>query len=98
MPRALRLWTAFLVVAALSTSAVFPLEARRGAATPRPKASHKDVSRVLPSFWNSLTRLLGEVGRDIDPYGGCGNAPAAKPTHPAVDSGCSIDPYGSCKP
>ena len=99
MPRAPRLSTALLVVAALSTSAVFSLEARRGAATPRPRATTVSaIENFLPDLWKSLTRLWGDVVCSADPYGRCIASPVAKPIHPTIDSGCSIDPYGSCKP
>ena len=63
MPRAPRLLTSLLVVAALSTSAVFSLEARRGAATPRPRAtSLKATGSVLPDVWKTLTHVWAEVG------------------------------------
>jgi len=81
MPRASRLLSAFLVVAALSTSTVFSLEARRGTTTPRPTASSvKAPQSVLPDFWKTLTRLLREVG---------------KPPLPTPDNGCGLDPYGT---
>jgi len=98
MPRAPRLWTALLVVAALSTSAVFSLEARRGAATPRPRATTVSaIENFLPDLWKSLTRLWGGSGCSVDPYGGlCTNVPAAKPPLPTLENGCGIDPYGSC--
>jgi hypothetical protein len=96
MPRAPRLLSALLVVAALSTSAVFSLEARHGAATPRPKASSvKAPQSVLPDFWKTLTHLWAEVGCSVDPYGGCIKASVSNPPHPTVDVGCTIDPYGS---
>jgi aminoglycoside phosphotransferase (APT) family kinase protein len=82
MPRAPRLLSTLLVVAALSTSAVFSLEARHGATTPRPRASSVKVTgSVLPDFWKTLTRLWGEIG---------------KPPLPTLDNGCGLDPYGTC--
>ena len=84
MPRAPRLLSAFLLVAALSTPAV-SAKATHAKATPRPRAAVPATAR-LSELWVALTHLWGEVG----------STAGTKPPLPTADNGCSIDPYGSC--
>ena len=94
MPRAPRLLSAFLIVAALSTPAVIAKETH-AKATPRPRATSGTAS--FSGIWVTLTHLWGMSGCGIDPNGnGCGGTAVVKPPLPTADSGCSIDPYGAC--
>jgi len=99
MPRAPQLLIALLVAATLASTAAFPLEVRHQAAVSQRQRSRTPTlgaSGFLPSLWNSLTRLWGEVGCSADPYGGNCTATPTAPPLPRVDAGSSVGLFGAC--
>src|SRR5262249_886636 len=100
MSRYSRLAPALVAFALLSASPVLP-QTRPGPAAPRTASLGEALRDLLPEF---LTRLWGNLGCSIVPYGGaCRPAaahPAAKPSFTTVTAaaGCGVDPYGGCLP
>jgi hypothetical protein len=99
MSRCSRLTPALVAFALLSASPVLP-QTRPGAAPPRRASFAEALRGFLPDF---LTRLWGEEGCHLDPYGGACRPKSALPTGKAPFTaawaalGCDIDPYGRCR-